>query len=181
VRAALSILTALAAIGLIGGVMAYSGLYNVAATQPHGPVVEELLRSAMRRSVARHASGLAAPDLTDEARVADGLGHYGAMCEVCHGAPEGAASDVAQGLYPRPPQFAEQELHWTDEELFWITKHGIKMTGMPGFGSTHEDEALWSIVAAVQRLPELDSAAYRAASEPAADAGLRHDHSHQQH
>jgi mono/diheme cytochrome c family protein len=181
VKAALSILAVLAVIGLIGGVVAYSGLYNVAATRPHGRVVEELLPSAMHRSVVRHASGLAAPNLADERRVSEGMAHYEAMCEVCHGAPEGAASDVSERLYPRPPQFAEGELDWTDEELFWVTKHGIKMTGMPAFGGTHENEELWSIVAAVQRLPELDSAAYRAATEPSVHAGLGHDHSNHEH
>ncbi len=60
------------------------------------------------------------------------------------------------------------------------TRHGIKMIGMPGFGETHEDPELWSIVAAVRRLPALDPAAYRAATEPAGAQGA-HAHSHHHH
>jgi mono/diheme cytochrome c family protein len=173
---ALSITVVPVALALVAGAVAYSGLYSVAASQSHGPVLEKLLRSAMHRSVARQAAGIVAPDLADEGRVSDGLAHYGAMCEICHGAPDKARSELAAGLYPRPPQFGEERLEWTDEELFWVTKHGIKMTGMPGFGATHEDEEIWSIVAAVRRLPELDPAAYRAATDSATHADGDHDH-----
>ena len=86
-RLALSIALVLAALVLIGGAVAYSGLYSVAASESHTPTIEKLLRGAMRRSVARHASVIAAPNLAEEGRVAEGLAHYGGMCDVCHGAP----------------------------------------------------------------------------------------------
>jgi hypothetical protein len=50
----------------------------------------------------------------------------------------------------------------SDAELYWIIKHGIKMTGMPAFGPTHEEEKLWSVMAFVRRLPELQTEAYSA-------------------
>jgi hypothetical protein len=34
------------------------------------------------------------------------------------------------------------------------------MTGMPAWGSTHSDDALWPVVALMTALPELDSEAY---------------------
>ena len=68
-KLALSVVLVLAGLALIGGVAVYSGLYNVAATESHGPLVETLLQSAMRRSVARHASALVAPDSFDEESV----------------------------------------------------------------------------------------------------------------
>lgn len=168
---------ALAALLLVGAAIAFSGLYNVAASQAHSPVIEKLLQRAMRRSVARHALEIAAPDLAGEGRVTEGLSHYAGMCELCHGAPGREPGDVAEGLYPRPPQFTEKELDWTDEEVFWITKHGLKLTGMPGFGASHGDDEIWSIVAAVRKLPDLDPVAYRAVS--AGDGA--HDHSKHHH
>jgi hypothetical protein len=42
---------------------------------------------------------------------------------------------------------------WSSAEPFWIAKNGIRMTGMPAFGSTHKDEEIWKVVAFVQRLP----------------------------
>ena len=172
---------ALAALLLVGSAVAFSGLYNVAASEAHSPVVEKLLRGAMRRSVGRHARAIVAPDLAGEGRVAEGLSHYAAMCELCHGAPGSDPGDVAQGLYPRAPQFTERALDWTDEEVFWITKHGLKFTGMPGFGASHGDDEIWSIVAAVGRLPDLEPAAYRAATESVSARDGTHDHSEHHH
>jgi hypothetical protein len=37
-------------------------------------------------------------------------------------------------------------------ELFWVLKHGIKMTGMPSWAD-HSDEDLWATVAFLERLP----------------------------
>lgn len=180
-RRVVSIAAALAALLLVGSAVAFSGLYNVAASEAHAPVVEKLLRGAMRRSVARHALGIAAPDLAEEGRLAEGLTHYAGMCELCHGAPGRDPGDVAAGLYPRPPQFTETDLDWTDEEVFWITKHGLKLTGMPGFGASHGDDEIWSIVAAVRKLPDLDPAAYRAATESVSAGDGAHDHSAHHH
>ena len=41
---------------------------------------------------------------------------------------------------------AKAPIEFTDGELLWITKHGIRMTGMPAFGITHDDEEIWKIV-----------------------------------
>ena len=41
---------------------------------------------------------------------------------------------------------------FTPAEQFWIIKHGVKMTGMPAWGVTHDDEMLWDVVALVRKL-----------------------------
>jgi hypothetical protein len=69
---------------------------------------------------------------------------------------------MGQGLNPPPPDLADSAAHMTPAELFWVTKNGIKMTGMPAWGATHADEALWPVVAFMTRLPELDGAGYAA-------------------
>ena len=75
--------------------------------------------------------------------------------------PRRAALGDRRGSLPAPPQLAEAASDLTDAELFWITKHGIQMTGMPGFGATHGDDELWDIVAVVKRLPDMDPQHYR--------------------
>jgi mono/diheme cytochrome c family protein len=42
-----------------------------------------------------------------------------------------------------------------------IVKHGVKMTGMPSFGATHTDEEVWSIVAFIEKLPEMTPDQYQ--------------------
>ena len=47
-------------------------------------------------------------------------------------------------------------------ELCWVIKNGIRMTGMPAWGPTHDDAELWDIVAFVKTLPQTSAADYRA-------------------
>lgn len=132
---------------------------DVAATSPHAPFVEELLHETMEHAVRRSAADIVAPALDDTALVAEGARHYFAMCEGCHAGPGVDASELAQGLYPAPPSLHEEE-EWSDAELFWITKNGIKASGMPAYGPTHSDDALWATVAFVRTLPGMTAAAY---------------------
>ena len=61
--------------------------------------------------------------------------------------------------------FRSSEL--TPAEQFWVVKHGLKMTGMPAWGVTHDDELLWDVVAFLRKLPELSADQYRALVESA--------------
>lgn len=143
-----------------GAAFVYSGLYDIGADVPHWPFTERLIEAARTRSVAVRARGLAVPpDLDAERRVRASAGQYAEMCEVCHLAPRVADTPVRQGLYPKPPLLAEHRMD--TRESFWIVKHGLKMTGMPAWGASHEDDEIWSIVAFMQRLPELDARGYR--------------------
>lgn len=69
---------------------------------------------------------------------------------------------------------------YSDAELYWIIKHGIKMTGMPAFGLTHSDEDLWAIVAFLRELPQVKAQEYEAMVEAAGiqNGAGGHDHQH---
>ena len=85
-----------------------------------------------------------------------GLAHYRGMCVTCHGAPGVDASDIGVGLNPPAPDLTLAKVQArTDGELFWLVANGIRMTGMPGFGPTHENEEIWKIVAFLRHLPEI--------------------------
>lgn len=156
----------------------YSGVYNVAATQPHTEFTEWILDTALTKSVSSHAEGITAPPLSDDSIVQTGFIHYKEMCVTCHGAPGVSPSEIGKGLNPEPPDLVEEveEGEWSPAELFWITKHGIKFTGMPAFGPTHSDEEIWGIVAFLRRLPDLSPEEYQAMEE--AGEGNHQDHSH---
>jgi mono/diheme cytochrome c family protein len=160
----------------------YSGLADVAATSPHWALTRFLLSTAMERAVKRHAAGIAVPESLDlEERVRAGAVAYDAMCASCHGAPGAEPDVVGKGLSPEPPDLAAEADEWSAAEVFWITEHGIRMTGMPAFGPTHSDEEIWELVALVKRLPRLSPAEYRAllAPRPGNDQGHRHSHGHE--
>jgi mono/diheme cytochrome c family protein len=60
---------------------------------------------------------------------------------------------------PRTPELRRGN-DLTPAEQFWVVKHGVKMTGMPAWGVTHDDELLWDVVAFVRKLPELTPEQY---------------------
>ncbi len=60
-------------------------------------------------------------------------------------------------------------------ELFWILKHGIKLTGMPAW-SDHSDDELWVTVAFVKNLTGMTEQDYaRLVSASTAQGGHHHD------
>lgn len=140
----------------IGGIVfIYSGAYDVAATVPHNPIVAWVLDTTMVESVRAHARSIQAPALDQPQVVESGAGHYHDDCEICHGGPGVTQSELARGLLPSPPDLGEAAQEWTAAQLFWIVKHGVKMTGMPAWGPTYTDQELWAIVAFIRKLHEL--------------------------
>jgi mono/diheme cytochrome c family protein len=160
-RAALaSLLIAVLVVVLGAGALIYAGVYDVAATTPHWFAARTILEMARLRSIKAHAAGIAVPSgLDDPAKVLIGVAHYAAHCAVCHGAPGVPRGDIGRGLYPPPPDLAKTTPLYSPAELFWILKHGIKMTGMPAW-SDHSDEELWGTVAFLKKLPGMSEQEY---------------------
>lgn len=139
----------------------YAGLYNVAADAPHTQPVFWLLQTVRDQSIAVRASGVAVPDdLTDPKRIASGAAQYAEMCSTCHLAPGMKRTEISRGLYPRAPELRRGSLP-TPAEDFWVVKHGLKMSGMPAWGVTHNDEILWDVVAFLRKLPDLTTDEYQ--------------------
>jgi mono/diheme cytochrome c family protein len=138
----------------------YAGLYNIAADVPHTQPVYWLLETVRDRSIAARAREVVVPaDLNDPTRISKGAGQYADMCSGCHLAPGMKRTEISQGLYPRAPEL-RRKTTLTPAEQFWVVKHGIKMTGMPAWGITHDDNLLWDVVAFVRKLPELTPEQY---------------------
>ena len=165
------------AIVLIGGaVFVYSGAYDIAATDPHWRITERILETARVRSIKAHATGIVAPPrLDDPARIPMGIEHFAAHCAVCHGAPGVPHGDIAQGLYPPPPDLAKTAPLYSSAELFWIVKNGIKMTGMPAW-SDHSDAELWATVAFIKKLPDISEQDYAKLVMANMAHGTQHHH-----
>ena len=138
----------------------YAGLYNIAADVPHTQPVYWLLETVRNRSVEARVRDIVVPtNLNDPNRISRGAGQYADMCSGCHLAPGMKRTEISQGLYPRAPEL-RCNTTLTPAEQFWVVKHGIKMTGMPAWGVTHDDDLLWDVVAFVRKLPELTPEQY---------------------
>jgi len=146
--------------GLIGGVVMVSGVVPIKASSGHWPVTKWVLNFSKARSVALHSSGIEVPPLDDPTLVMKGAGHFETGCVQCHGSPGRPASPVARMMTATPPALAPKVRVRDPEELFYIVKHGIKFTGMPGWPALNRDDEVWAIVAFLQQLPDMDEEAY---------------------
>jgi len=123
--------------------------------------------TAMERWVAQKARALALPadaksrmnpiernsQVMEEARA-----HWADHCFSCHANDGSGDTTLGKHLYPPAPDMrlpATQQL--TDGELFYIIQNGIRLTGMPawGSGSSKDEEDSWKLVHFIRHLPEM--------------------------
>lgn len=157
-----AVIAALVVLG--GGVFIYSGAYDVAASQADNAVVTWVLKTVREQSIERRAETVRLPDeavLNDPKTIQMGFEHYDEMCVGCHGAPGVEPGELREGMNPEPPLLAEHAGEISLQELFWVIKNGIKMTGMPAWGVTHSDDKIWAMAAFVKKLPEYDALDYQ--------------------
>ncbi len=171
----MSVITVLILISIAAIAFAYSGIFNVAATENHDPITAWLLKTTRSRSIDTRASAVQVPDLNDEMLQLAGINDFDSMCSSCHTAPGRQPSPLAKGLNPPAPDLAEEALEEPPEVLFWVTKNGIRMSGMPAWGTTHSDDEIWPVIAFLQVLPDLDGIAYQEMQEEAEGMG-HHEH-----
>ena len=170
---------------LVCGVAAFvwSGSYNVAANIPHWGVTHWFLEQVKDRSISAHSKGITVPSLKEPKLLERGFNHYHPMCRLCHGAPGFDRNEFAKGLYPSPPDLTSGNVQqeWNDAELYWIIKNGLKLTGMPAFGVTHDDNQIWGMAAFLRNLPNLQAKKYVAmvkGIEGQQQEGKASDHRH---
>jgi len=172
-----TVLITLLVLVVLGVAVVYSGSFNIAADDPHWGGTTQVIEALRERSISRQAKAVPASIRLDDSKlIANGASEYAEMCTECHLAPGMNDTELRKGLYPMPPLLTKQGAHRSAAEQFWIIKHGLKMTGMPAWGLTHEDGRIWSMVAFLQKLPGMTSAQYQELVESGA-GGHSHDHS----
>jgi cytochrome c553 len=149
------------ALGVVGFVVATTGIISVTASSGHWGITAWLLDYVKRRSVATHTIGSTMPPLADPSLVLRGAGQYEGACRPCHGIPDLAPPRVAAAMTPHPPDLKLRAPRYEPEELFYIVKHGIKFTGMPAWPAQERDDEVRAMVAFLLELPKLDAARYR--------------------
>lgn len=157
----LGVLGALTGLGFL-----YSGIYPMGADDEHTKPVYWALETLRERSIAVRSKDIPVPPLDDPQMLLSGGADYNDMCVGCHLRPGLKTSDMAMGLYPQPPNLTKRAAEYGDEatraaQQFWIIKHGIKASGMPAWGKTHDDGRIWAMVAFLQKLPQLDETQYQ--------------------
>jgi mono/diheme cytochrome c family protein len=123
--------------------------------------------SSIERFAARQARVTASPagarertnPVADSPEVlADARAHWADHCAACHSNNGSGSAEMGKHMYPPAPdmrQASTQDL--TDGELFYIIQNGIRLTGMPSWGSgtTHDEQDSWKLVLFIRHLPKL--------------------------
>jgi len=84
--------------------------------------------------------------------------HFADHCAVCHGNDGKGEGGLGKEMYPRTPDMtlaSTQTL--SDGELFSIIENGVRLTGMPAFGSgtAASADGSWKLVHFIRHLPKL--------------------------
>ena len=149
---------------LIAGAFLYawSGMYNIAATKPHWSLTSSVIDMVRDRSIEAYSqdiqrAGPGGSELKDTF-----FSHYHGMCRLCHGAPGHRPEEFAMGLYPQPPEMTSGEIQteFSETEIYWIVEHGLKLTGMPAFGPSHDEEDLWGLATLAGAMPGMSPEQY---------------------
>ncbi|MCM2292807.1 cytochrome c [Allorhizobium sp. BGMRC 0089] len=152
-------LCALGGAGTIGFI--YSGLFDYRATSPHYPIVTWALHQTYQSSMESRTKDIAIPDNLETAeRVSTGAGLYQQHCAICHGAPGMALDPIGKGIYPDAPNLLKATRKNHPNQVYYVAKYGIKMTGMPAFGKSFSDDTLWSIAAFLHKDKGISAADY---------------------
>ena len=154
------------ALGLFAGgivlvlAIAYSGIFNIAASAGHPAWLEWFLTLGKERSVIVNSKPVDAPELNLAELVPLGAAHFQGGCATCHRTPGQALNPVYDQMLPPPPDLKIHAPMWTREQLFWIVRHGIQFTGMPAWSGHDRDDEVWAVVAFLEALPSMKTADY---------------------
>lgn len=155
------VLGALTVLVLAGLALAWSGIVNIAASTGHWAITDWFLHWSMRNTVRTYAALTVQLPAADPAGLVSAAGHYAATCAACHGAPGERPSPVMQSATPDAPDLAQTAITWSDKELFWIIRNGIKFTPMPAWPALAREDEVRRMVAFVRRLPTMTPETYR--------------------
>jgi mono/diheme cytochrome c family protein len=153
----------IAALALAGLIALAAGLWlirgGISAKATPGGFETTLARRARTLAIPRSAREMRSPvPLTPEV-LAAGREHFADHCAICHANDGSGDTEVGRSLYPRAPdmrQPATQSL--PDGELFYIIENGVRLTGMPAWGSHEGTDDSWHLVHFIRHLPKLTPA-----------------------
>lgn len=150
--AAIGVLAIAIAIG--GAVYFFAGFYDVAAAGGGNPAVEWAVRNVREASVDRYMKAPPEPQWFSKPETVQAGAHEFVEegCVRCHGAPGVKPDKFASGMDPNPPDLGEATKDDEPRHIFWIVKNGIRMTGMPAFGTHTPDDDIWKLVAFLKQM-----------------------------
>jgi mono/diheme cytochrome c family protein len=159
------------AVLLVVGGVAYLrlGFGEVRADMAPAAWEMRLIKPAVHASVRRQAPEMQNPVAPTEENLIAGGKLFINGCSGCHGRA-GSEEDNSGSLFPPIPQFHKEGTSYTEAQIFWVAKHGIRRTGMFANGKWNSDQELWTMAAYIKRTRELPPAVQAALAPKKTDA-----------
>ena len=153
---------ATAIVGLVVGAYLFvkAGGVSMETSARPLPLEATVARMALRASIGS-ARALKDPLAPSEENMLAGARQYRDQCAGCHGVPGQPRPAFSKGMFPRPPQLFEQRGMVTDDPegvTYWKVTHGIRLSGMPGFGGVLTDTERWQVTLLVAHADKLSPA-----------------------
>lgn len=142
------------------------GGISMETTAPPLPFEQTLAGMALSASIG-NAAAQKNPIPFNESNLLAGAQVFKENCAVCHSTPGGPQSAASKGMFPQPPQlFTPDGMVKDDPEgvTFWKVTHGIRLSGMPGFGATLSSTERWQVTMLVAHADKLPPAVQAALS-----------------
>jgi mono/diheme cytochrome c family protein len=143
---------------IVGGIVYGTVLIQRGFSTKDQPSALEIAiaRGARSISIPSDAKGQKAPHPATPENLEKGKEHFADHCATCHGNDGSGHTLIGLNLYPKPPDMRLAETqNLTDGELFYIISNGVRMTGMPGWATSHKPEETWDLVDFIRHLPQV--------------------------
>ncbi|MBI2389693.1 MAG: c-type cytochrome [Deltaproteobacteria bacterium] len=155
-----AVILGLVAVG--GALTVVLGIVPIKASSGHFRLTRWFLHFAKQQSVKTHSMRIEPPfSLDDPRQIQIGAGHYEGGCRPCHGAPGQPAPVLPQFMTPKAPELSHAIEHYEPRHLFYLVRHGIKLTGMPAWPASDREDEVWAVVAFLRKMPAGGEARYR--------------------
>jgi mono/diheme cytochrome c family protein len=152
------------------------GLFPMGADNPPGTLERRIAHLATDAALSKGAPKQDNPIPITVANLSEGARIYEQHCAVCHGGALHKVSPLQKQFSPAVPQMVNRKPHDPDNEFFWITKHGYRMTGMPSWGKILTDDQIWTVVRFILNYnklpPEAEAAWQQAARQYSGDSTM---------
>jgi mono/diheme cytochrome c family protein len=143
------------ALGAVVMIVGFSQIKLDALQEPDH--LETVLVTRAKQILIRQSSreGIPPAPTNLQASIEEGDKLFGTECAMCHGLDGHQPTDAGRWMYPRASDLTSPEVQqYSDRELFWIVKNGIRLSGMPAFGRVESDEHIWNLAHYVRTLRE---------------------------
>jgi Cytochrome C oxidase, cbb3-type, subunit III len=142
---------------IVLAVVAVGRLNGLSTRAQPTPTERVLARVARRIAIPRDGRTAVNPVSFSPQIWAESRAHFADHCATCHANDGSGQTEIGQRFYPKVPDMRLPDTQrLTDGELYWIIENGVRLTGMPAWGTGGDNDLdTWKLVHFIRRLSDL--------------------------